>query len=424
MSPRRIFLPPRKLAEHQSRPIPSLRLHRHYSAELARRTFLHNASWHPSTRLHTVPGRLRDLVMLANQKIPSRNPRDHICPLSLWRLIFREHFRVPPKPLTNPNHNMIYIFDRAPCPDEVGTSSHIHRRNDPSRCLLPASRTLTYTSCTFIQQPQSSGIFYGATGLSHRRHGSAHSSDLSKHRGNLVAMRIPPHVLAPPYQSANHRYFGTTKKNGVTVVGPHSAILLRFHHSFPSSLLSFQADLAKHIVHTNPQNDPARVDGKVHSHLPASNTRLTFGFTREQRVQHSKHFHLGVKLCCLNVGFFTACPRPIQDGLIHTMETATKISKHHFPGAFRDIQRTKVYATRLNNQLQHPRSSNKFEYVDIVVSHNTILPSHLDRNNDHRPGYDHTVVYTYLTKVDGKLYRVAIIMCTRTVVGANLLKIP
>ena len=159
MSPRRIFLSPRHLAEHQSRPVPSLCLHRHYSAEVVRRSFLHNVSWHPSPRLHTVPGRLRELVIFANQKIPSGNHQDHICPLSLWRLIFREHFRVPPKPPANPNHNMIYVFDRALCPDEVGTSSHILRRNDPSTGLLPASRTLTYNSCTFIQQPQSSGIF-------------------------------------------------------------------------------------------------------------------------------------------------------------------------------------------------------------------------------------------------------------------------
>ena len=101
------------------------------------------------------------------------------------------------------------------------------------------------------------------------------------------------------------------------------------------------------------------------------------------------------------------------------METATKISEQHFPNAFNDIVRTNVHAALFNARLQCPESCNKFEYVDIVVSHNTVLPAHLDRKNDNRPGYDHTVVYTYMANVSGKLFRVAVIMCTRTVVGAN-----
>ena len=82
-----------------------------------------------------------------------------------------------------------------------------------------------------------------------------------------------------------------------------------------------------------------------------------------------------------------------------------------------------MYAALFNNRLKRPGSCNKFEYVDIVVSHNTVLPAHLDRNNDNRSGYDHTLVYTYLSNVHGRLFRVAVIMCTRTVVGANIVKL-
>ena len=105
------------------------------------------------------------------------------------------------------------------------------------------------------------------------------------------------------------------------------------------------------------------------------------------------------------------------------METGTKIAKRKFPGDFYDSRCSKIYADRLNNKLGFPRSSNLFEYDDIVVSRNTVLPSYFDWNNDHRTGYDHTVVHTYLTKVDGKVCRVTIIMCTRTVVGANNIKL-
>ena len=106
------------------------------------------------------------------------------------------------------------------------------------------------------------------------------------------------------------------------------------------------------------------------------------------------------------------------------METVTKIAKRKFPGAFLiSTLCSKVYADLSNKDICFPRSSNLFECVDIVISHNTVLPSYLDQNNDHRIGYDFTAVYTYLTNVDGKLCRVAIIMCTRTVVGANEAKL-
>ena len=105
------------------------------------------------------------------------------------------------------------------------------------------------------------------------------------------------------------------------------------------------------------------------------------------------------------------------------METATEISEQHFRKAFKDTLWTNVYASLFNAKLQFPDLCNKFEYVDIVVSHNTVLPAHLDRNNDNRPGYDHTVVYTYLTNVYGKLFYVAVIMSACIVVGANKTKL-
>ena len=105
------------------------------------------------------------------------------------------------------------------------------------------------------------------------------------------------------------------------------------------------------------------------------------------------------------------------------MEIATKISEQNFPNAFNDTLRTNMHASLFNDKLQFPDSCNKFEYIYIMVSHNTVLPAHFDRNSNNRPGYDHTVVYTYTTKVYGKLFCVAVIMCTRTVVGANKTKL-
>ena len=97
---------------------------------------LHEASWDPCSCMHTVPGRLQELVEVANSKLPSRDPQDHICALSFWRIIFWPHFSTDSQAPFNPNHNIVYFFDRAHCPDE-GTSSYMSRRDDFSNKCHP-----------------------------------------------------------------------------------------------------------------------------------------------------------------------------------------------------------------------------------------------------------------------------------------------
>ena len=78
--------------------------------------------------------------------------------------------------------------------------------------------------------------------------------------------------------------------------------------------------------------------------------------------------------------------------------------------------RTKLFASLLNSRLGKPNSCNRFEtYVNIVLSYNTVLPSHVDKKNDHRAGYDHCAVYTFATIFSGRVCRVAIIMTSHTV---------
>ena len=106
--------------------------------------------------------------------------------------------------------------------------------------------------------------------------------------------------------------------------------------------------------------------------------------------------------------------------LFAVLEQATQIVRQKYPGALSDSRRTKLFASLFNERLGKPFSWNRFEYVDIVLSHNTVLPSHLDQKNDHRAGYDHCAVYTFSTNVSGRVCRVAVIMTSRTSVGAWL----
>ena len=411
-------------ADPKSLPNCYLRQLRHHHAGMVKSQFLCETPWDKGFTSTRVPSRLRELVSLANKKIPSFDPVDLISALLLWRHIYRQHHR---EAKSNPNHDTIYIFDRNRCLDE-SSASYLVRRDDPSTSFLPLSQTLIYNSCTLVEQSQKSDMFYLASRLHCRRHGSAMSDSPTLLRGlnQLETMFIPVHRLSPPYRSNNHK-FGTASKNGVTVIGPSSSLLRLFHMSFPEGgHRPFHYALACHIIRNKPGKDPSRVaDGKVHNILATVlNLRLTFGFTREQRSDYSKDHHAGVKLPLINVKHFKDCPPHLRRGLIYIMETATKLARRKVVGAFSNHLRSKVYAKRFNDKLGFPSSSNLFEYVDIVLSYNTILPAHLDKNNDHRPGYDHTVVYSYFTKVNVMQCRVACIMCIRTVVRANTEKLP
>ena len=70
-----------------------------------------------------------------------------------------------------------------------------------------------------------------------------------------------------------------------------------------------------------------------------------------------------------------------------------------------DSLRTNLFASKLNGRLGKPHSCNRFEYVDIVLPYNTVFPSHLDKKNGHRPGYDHCAMYTFATNVSGRVCR-------------------
>ena len=116
-------------------------------------------------------------------------------------------------------------------------------------------------------------------------------------------------------------------------------------------------------------------------------------------------------------------PKHLQKSVVKVLETGTRIVRKKLPGYFGDHNCTSIYAKYLNTQLGYPKLTNKFKYVDTVLSHNTVLPGHLDKKNDHRDGYNPCLVYSFSTNIDGHIYRVAMIMTTRSSVGTNLVKI-
>ena len=284
------------------------------------------------------------------------------------------------------------------------------RRKYPSNTILPESLTLPYNNCTFITQPKGMTILYVARGLHFRRHGSADASSIPAHISDLACMSIPSTVIRHPLRSANHRS-GTSSKNGIMLLDPSSSPVSRMHAKIPGGHLQFQNCLATHMIHHCLATDVSRVNGKVNKNLPCINRRLRFGWAREQRAQYTKDFHEGIKMPTIsNLCDYGKLPASLKDGLFTVLEQATQLVRRKYPGAMSDSLRTNLFASKLNGRLGNPRSCNKFEYINIVLSYNTVLPSHLDEKNDHRPGYDHCAVYAFSTTVSRRVCRVAIIM--------------
>ena len=121
--------------------------------------------------------------------------------------------------------------------------------------------------------------------------------------------------------------------------------------------------------------DASRVNGKVHKNLPSTNCRLRFGWAHEQRPQYSKDFHKGIEMPTItNLGEYGKLPVPLKAGIFTLLEQSTQLVRRKCPGAMFDSLRTKLFASCFNSRLGKLNSCNRFEYVEIALTYNTVLP--------------------------------------------------
>ena len=104
------------------------------------------------------------------------------------------------------------------------------------------------------------------------------------------------------------------------------------------------------------------------------------------------------------------------------MEEGTAFAKATNYPAFPDAIRNQLYASMMNVSMGAVTSSSLFEYVHIVLTHNTEISEHIDWKNDHRIGYNICSVYSSFVNIDDLSYRLSIIMTTCTTLGAALEK--
>ena len=115
---------------------------------------------------------------------------------------------------------------------------------------------------------------------------------------------------------------------------------------------------------------------------------------------------------------FTNLPGSLKPQTMKLFESEPLFVDKCIPNAFPIIARTNECSERLNAVLVFPNSRSKFEYFDIVLSRNTVLPKHIDSKNDNRPGYNLYTVHSFYQEIVGVEYKISVIMTTRSSVGA------
>ena len=90
------------------------------------------------------------------------------------------------------------------------------------------------------------------------------------------------------------------------------------------------------------------------------------------------------------------------------------LRRFHGKSALGNARRNKLFSRQLNSLMGHPDMLANFEYYDIVVTDSDAeLKRHMDYCNDWRRNYNHTFIHSFFREINGKVYKVSIIMTTR-----------
>ena len=85
----------------------------------------------------------------------------------------------------------------------------------------------------------------------------------------------------------------------------------------------------------------------------------------------------------INWDQFNAVPEHLKPQLVKIFDAGQMFVDHNLPNSFPNMVRTRFASKLLREKNGFPNASFKFEYIDIVLSLNTILPKHIDSKNDY-----------------------------------------
>ena len=357
---------------------------------------------HHSKSKSTVPPLFRVILKSFQSRFLNLSSDLTITPIYLWRIHVRKY--LPSK--MDPNHHVIYFKHRFLEKNEQSTYSI-------RRLLFPYK---DMSSATTIFQNRNTILYY-APDLHSTPHGSIQVNELPSFDSFLSLANINHSIIRIEDSDTT----GSVSKNGIRVAYRHHNQLEQLHNKLPDGLEKFNNDVANHILRQPSRIDFHREDGKIRQHEFSYVNSCKWGFGRVQSDNHPKSWSfLNEKMPTLDTEPFKTMPKHVQSGIILVLETATKFAYSTNANAFPDTTRNDLFATTMNASMGHVRSLSKFEYVHIVLTHNNKLKDHIDWKNDHRLGYNFCIVLSTLINIGGILFRMSIIMTTRTTIGAAL----
>ena len=343
--------------------------------------------------------------------------------ISLWRIIYRQSLRLISLSKSNIiSHDAIYVQERYPTPDEKKCGYTKRRKSKCRRQIGIDFRTIRTN--TTIATPDSINVLYFGKNFHARSHGSS-SLDQQVSIGHIFDLLQIDHVEICPASAGPDGYQSI---NDIHVAYPRNIILRKLDKQIVRGLSSLHSQLTTQML-LGHKTDKSRFYGSVDMNESSDNLRITFGFGRVQKRSLLKKkwkvqpwtFN-NHDMPTLSINQFTILPKQLQEQLVQVFEAAQSFVESHYHNPFPNELRTKQCSKRLNIAMGYPYGRFKFEYFDIVLSRNTILPKHIDSKNDHREGYNICAVYSFYQVIEGLEYRVSIIMTTRTTLGAAMKK--
>ena len=339
---------------------------------------------------------------------------------TLWRIFFRRRFgrhsHVTPLS-TSLTHQAIYIQKRH-------NEGHHHefvaqkRKKNATTCPIGPDYA-TISNVTTIDQSGTQRLQYVAKNLHIRPHGSINQTDI--HTNDVLYDFIGISHKTLSAKSTGVR--GVSRDGDITVAFSNAkhfinieSRLTRLGHF--GGLDTLERNLADFILANGITLDRSRLQGKIDKNVHTVRRFIRIGFGRIQRESYNQNWSLGGStMPGVNVKAFLQMPISLRQQLMVLFEESTSFTRVWHKDSFSDPRRNKHCAGYLNSLLGFPRSTSLFEFVDVIISLNTILTKHCDEKDCHRPGYNESCVYSYYIEIEGYRYKVSIVMTTRTTVG-------
>ena len=367
------------------------------------------------------PRSFRDLVANANRRNLGLRQDIPLNARNLWRIFHRQYIRQFEAMQPSTNHHCIYVQSRSPSWEELADGKF--RRFKPlSENMFSRREPHQIRSNVTIEMPRHMSCMYHAPDLHVRNHGSIFSDDLLHHQVLFDQLGIENQWITPELASKD----GWLTKDGVTATYSDQRVIQQLDEKLTFGLSKFHNELVLHLLSHKRRTDNLRANQHIHPDLPSVQVNVSFGFRRLQSDScPSTWYYRDHKMPTIDTKDWENMPPSLSNDLFKLMEQATKFCQWVNPAAFTDEDRTQIATNVLNARLGHPGAgvTSRFEFVHVVLTLNTKLNKHIDMLNDHRPGYNHCVVYSFYESIDDVTYRVSIVMTTRYTVGSVIAQI-